>query len=105
MDGQHLYILTFQVLEGDAPVVTGALETHTHVLYTAMQCRLVSYKASMHIEFCQSATTYNYIVHRLTVIQHHQENINIHHDNPMIYKHARSLHCSIVQKLTPISIT
>lgn len=82
MDGQHLYILTFQVLEGDAPVVTGALETHTHVLHTAMQCRLVLYKASMHIEFCQSATTYNYIVHRLTVIQHHQENINIHHDNP-----------------------
>lgn len=42
MEGQHLYILTFQVLEGDAPVVKGALETHTHVLHTAVQCRLVS---------------------------------------------------------------
>lgn len=59
-----------------------------------MQCRLVSYKASMHIEFCQSATTYNYIVHRLTVIQHHQENINTHHDNPW-YTNMQD-HCTVL---------
>ena len=43
MEGQHLYILTFQVLEADAPVVTGALEnTYSFLVHRyAMSARLL----------------------------------------------------------------